>query len=227
MAVNIKEHIKRALGPRLLITYFKFKMKRRTRPTLQRLFGQPGSIDLFFAFDCPYSLVALTGLYEILDERSVVLNLFPVINRGIENDPDIELRRSYSIKDAARMSKRKDIEIKRTAPLDPDQTGFLAALSEAGRGPRGGELIFRFLEKVWSFSGPEIQEEPFYALYEEIIGEAPPEDLEGPYQKIRENEALLKKKGHWEVPSLLVYGEWYFAHERITQIEERLNYLGW
>ena len=227
MASNIKKYVKHAAVPRLILSYFKLKRRSKVKSILERALGLPGTINFFFAFDCPYSLIALSSLFEILDERSVVLNLFPVINRGIENDPAIDIRRAYSIKDAVRFGERNNIEIKRTTPLLPDQVGFLAALAEAGRGPKYGELVFRFLEQVWFSDDPDISEEPFRAFYENIIGEKAPDDLNKQYKKVRKNEKLLQKKGHWEVPSALVYGEWYFAHERISQIEERLNFLGW
>jgi 2-hydroxychromene-2-carboxylate isomerase len=225
--MKIKEHISRSLVPRLLISYFKFKRRSRLRTSLAKLFGMPGTIHLFFAFDCPYSLIALKGLYEILDERSVELKLYPVIKRGIENDPNLENRRAYTMKDAVRLGKRYDIEITRTEPVLSEQVGFLSALSEAGRGDKGEELIFRFLEDLWSFDDKDISEEYFFSLYEDVTGQCPPDDLAKYYSKVKNNEQKLLKKGHWEVPSLFIYGEWYLAHERLLQVEDRLNYLGW
>jgi 2-hydroxychromene-2-carboxylate isomerase len=46
-------------------------------------------------------------------------------------------------------------------------------------------------------------------------------------QRLAANRARQLRKGHWESPAARVQGEWFFAHERIPQIEERLSYLGW
>jgi 2-hydroxychromene-2-carboxylate isomerase len=37
----------------------------------------------------------------------------------------------------------------------------------------------------------------------------------------------MDKRGLYDTPIAVVHGRWYFAHERLGQIEDWLDELGW
>ena len=44
---------------------------------------------------------------------------------------------------------------------------------------------------------------------------------------VRRNERRMRVRGIYDVPGAWVHGQWFFAHDRPAQIEQRLDDLGW
>ena len=62
------------------------------------------------------------------------------------------------------------------------------------------------------------------ALWREHVGAAPPADgAAGP----RRSERAMRLRRLYDTPVAVVHGQWFFAHERLAQIEHRLDELGW
>jgi 2-hydroxychromene-2-carboxylate isomerase len=40
-------------------------------------------------------------------------------------------------------------------------------------------------------------------------------------------ERRMRRRRLYDTPVAVVHGEWFFAHERLAQIEHRLDDLGW
>lgn len=224
----IKEYVSRSLLARGLLGLKRFRSRRKALPLIQRSLGTGGSLELYFAFDDPCSAIALPAISNMVVNRDLTLELYPVVERGIAGDPDLELRRAYYLKDAYRLGRRLGIDIKRSAPLDPSSVSFLAAWAESARETENIEEFSRLaISRIWSTSEKAISLPALASIYERSVGQKPPQDVSDYDEALAGNSARLVKKGHWDTPALLVYGEWYFAHERLEQIEDRLRMLGW
>jgi len=224
----IKEWLGRAALPRAILSINRTRRKSRLRAMVRRGLMIGGRVELYFAFDDPCSAIALPALVEMVAGRDVTLELYPVLEHGIKGDPDIEKRRTYSLMDARRMGKRLGREITRSEPVERRAVEFLALWAEASRDSGDMDRFCqRALARLWSRD-----ESPDPAIYEEsyanTTGLAPPAESEKEdlLKRIRANEKRLSRKGHWESPAALVHGQWYFAHERLDRIAERLDYLG-
>ena len=44
---------------------------------------------------------------------------------------------------------------------------------------------------------------------------------------MRRNEKLMRRRRPYDTPAAWVHGQWFFAHDRLVQIGERLDSLGW
>jgi 2-hydroxychromene-2-carboxylate isomerase len=118
--------------------------------------------------------------------------------------------------------------LKRNEVVDPQATAFLAEWVESLRGqPSMQAFAAAALTRLWLNSSGAIEEADFASLFREIAGHAPPKPGEDIRRRLADNHLRQLRKGHWESPAARVEGEWFFAHERVPQIEERLTYLGW
>ncbi len=216
----------RALLPRTVVRLSRAKRRFKGKALFERMLGISGTIEFYFAFDDPYSAIALPKMMELVSDRELEIELFPLAEHGIPGDPDIDKRRAYSLADAARLGKRLGVEINRTSPLDPDKVLFLAAWAESAR-----EVMCMddFSERAMAMLWARDQEPgpgSYVEIYERTVGIDPLDDPSEYAEELEANLKRLRRKGHWEVPAALVYGQWYFAHERLEAIEERLDFLG-
>ncbi len=226
MTNPITDYVGKALLPRTILKIDHIKMKNRMVPTLERALGLVGKVELYFAFDDPYAAIAVPKIFKMLTNRDVEPAFYPIVRRGIENDPDLDKRRAYAMEDARRLAASLGMEIIRKEAPTSEETAFVAAWAEAGR--EDGDEYF-FIEKALSYiwkSNDAINRENITEVYLDAFDQDPPDDFSVYEARVRKNEKRLVKKGHWESPAALVYGQWYFAHERLDQIAERLDYLG-
>jgi 2-hydroxychromene-2-carboxylate isomerase len=226
---DMREYIGRALVPRLAIG-IQEQMSRlgEARARIGGVFGRPPSIELYFAFDDPYSAVALVQLAPILERRGVSLVLYPLIERGIAGDPDLLLRKAYAIEDSRRLARRSDLVLRRAEPIDPEQVRFLAEWTEAARGSAGMQAFaVAAMNRLWLMDGSEIHRDEFAHLYETTVNRRPPQTSPALRQRLASNTRRLQRKGHYDAPAARVAGEWFLAHERLPQIEARCHELGW
>ncbi len=80
------------------------------------------------------------------------------------------------------------------------------------------------MRELWFGSDGPIEETAFAALWAQHIGGAPPATDE---EAVRANERLMAKRKPYDTPAAWVHGQWFYAHERLAQIETRLDELGW
>lgn len=223
----MRDIVQKVLMPRLLVAWFATRWPGRLWAWLLRRLGARAQLDLYFAFDDPYSVVALP-LLELATRRHAELTLYPMTERGVENDPALASRRHFSLQDSRRLLRRRGLVLRRTAPLMPADTAFLAVWTESLRGqPSMQAFAAAALTRLWLNSDDPLRPQDYAGLFREITGRAPPVDDPALRARLAANRARQLRKGHWESPAACVQGEWFFAHERIPQIEERLSYLGW
>lgn len=203
-----------------------FWLRRRVRSAATKALGLTPSIELYFAFDDPYTAVALPAVIDLARRHGVALSLYPVGNHGIVGDPDLPLRREASIVDAARLLRRHGRVLRHRPPIEPDAVRFLAAWTESAR-VSGTEAAFAAaaVASIWESADPLSVTGPLRSVYERVVNAPPPADR-GPFdQAVARNEKRLRARGHWETPAARIAGEWFFAHERVEQMNELLTDL--
>lgn len=214
---GLRNYLQRAMAPRAVVA-------------LSRLPRTPWAarkrVELYFAYDDPYAAVALPGLLRIVHARGARLSLYPLVERGIAGDPAAEQRRAYAIMDANRLAQRDGRRLSRKLPLTAGECAFLAAWTEAARHDTGSaDFAAAVLEKLWFNSTGGVPREACAQLHRVHLHRDPPPD-EAPWrQALARNARRLRRKGHWESPAARVGGAWYFAHERLPQIDARLAAL--
>jgi 2-hydroxychromene-2-carboxylate isomerase len=182
-------------------------------------------VELFVAFDDPYSAVALLGLAERLAHRSADLAVEPVVARGIPGDPAVQAKREYAVVDARRLALRDGLAQSRREPLPAEATAFLARWATAApQGPKRTAFCVAAMRELWFTSVGEVAREPFAALWREHVGGTPPD---GDGDGALPGERRMRRRRLYDTPVAVVAGQWFFAHERLAQIEHRLDELGW
>lgn len=220
--MTLKDRIERRGVPRLIVTLSTFTLPRRLEALVRRARGGRGVVDLYVAFDDPYSAVAVLALVDRTAGRAADLRVHPVVARGIPDDPAVEAKRAYAVLDARRLAARDGVAFTRATTVDPGDAAFLAGWTLAV--PEGApRLAFATaaMRRLWC---DDVSPTPgtFADLYREHAGGEPPAaagDLPA--------EAVMRRRGLYDTPVAVVHGQWFFAHERVPAIEHRLDELGW
>jgi len=138
----------------------------------------------------------------------------------------VELKRSYAIADARRLARRRNLILTRTEPLAAQDTRFLAQwTASAPQGPSLERFCVSALTPLWFTSAGPIDPDDYAAIWLELFGgplPATPSD-----GAVHRNERLMKRRGPYDTPAAWVHGQWFFAHDRLVQIGERLDDLRW
>jgi 2-hydroxychromene-2-carboxylate isomerase len=218
--------VKRVL-PRLIIAQSQFDAPARAAAAARRRLNRNGRVELYFAFDDPCSAVAVLDLDERLRDRRVNLVTFPVIERGIRDDPAVARKRDYALVDARRLFARRDIALARSAPLGPEETAFLARwVAAAPLGLAARRFCAQAMQTLWLTDDEPVGRDRFETLWRDVVGTAP--DNDSPYAPaVRANEKRMRRRGGYDTPAAWVHGQLFFAHDRLAQIGERLDDLGW
>jgi 2-hydroxychromene-2-carboxylate isomerase len=223
--MNPLERIKRGFLMRAVVAAEDADPGHALRVRMRRTLGRPARVELYFAFDDPYAAVALGPLREVLRQRFVDFALFPLVSRGIEDDPAGSNRARYALVDARRLARRTGRVLARTEPISAASMAYLARLTEALRGdPYQADFAEAALDAVW-FGARMPAPTDMRALFKRVAGASPPSTFRTDAaldRALAQNHARLVAQGHWESPACWVEGAWYLAHERIAQIDERL-----
>ena len=225
MAVSgLKNRIEKNLAPSLIIRLSEVDAPMRLAARAKRARGQRGSVELFFAFDDASSAYALITLAELVNWRDVDLIARPVVNRGIPDDPAVDRKRSYAIDDAVRLFARGGTELVRRTPIDPEATAWLAQwVADAPQSAALTDFTVEAVRLLWLTDGQQPDRERFERLWSEKLGGSPPAAGDG----LASNEQRMARLRMYETPAAWVTGRWFFAHERVAQIGEWLDRLGW
>jgi 2-hydroxychromene-2-carboxylate isomerase len=216
---------RRAL-PRLVVAQSRVDWPARLGAGARRRLARPGRVELFFAFDDPSSAVALIELGERTRRREVQLVLLPVVRRGILGDPAVGLKRSYAITDARRLAARSGLALTRSEPVEPDLVSFLAEwVSATPQSPALVEFCLQAIRELWFESRGPVPRVELGALWREQLGGEPPLGVTS--SGVQSNERRMRRRGAYDTPAAWVHGQWFFAHDRLPQIEHRLDQLGW
>ncbi len=223
----LTEFLRRAAAPRIVVSTSRWRGMQNSRAALRRMLGLPQTIELFFAFDDPYAAIGLPGLIKIADAHKAQLKLLPLITRGIDGDPAAQQRSAHAITDSHRLAQRDGRTLRRNAPVPAHDAAFLAAWTvAAGQHPQRNAFVAAALEKLWFGSDAPPVPENYAALYQAHIGAPAPVANASHEEQLTGNSKRLHQLGHWESPVARVGGEWFFAHERLQQIDARLSAMG-
>lgn len=222
---SLSDLLKRRVLPSTVIVLSRFDLPARTGARARRALGRRGRVELFFAFDDAASAVAVIDLAERVSGRPVLLDVRPVVERGIEGDPAVEDKRRYAIADARRLGRRMGLELSRDEPLAASDTAFLAEwVAAAVPGPALTGFCADAMRLLWLETEGAVEREPYSALWRERLGSEPPA---GEAAAVRRNERLMARRGPYDTPAAWVHGRWFFAQDRPAQIAARLDDLGW
>jgi 2-hydroxychromene-2-carboxylate isomerase len=214
---GLKDRIRRRWLPRLVVA-----LARRQRA---RALPHDTAIELYLAFDDPHAAIALPGLLALSTERGVPLRLYPLLERGIADDPAAEARAIHAVRDADRLARRQGRQLSRSQPLAAGDSAFLAAWTEGLR-DKPGMVAFAAaaIEQLW-FGEPDGLPQPddYSGLHRRLIGRAPPLSDAESRPALAANHRRLLRLGHWESPAARIGSEWFLAHERLVQIGECLD----
>jgi 2-hydroxychromene-2-carboxylate isomerase len=225
-ATPIGDVLARRVLPRAVVAQSRIDWPARVGAAARRRLGRPGRVELFFAFDDPCSAVAVIELAERTGGRGAELALLPVVRRGIPRDPAVGLKRRYAITDARRLGARSGLTLSRGQPLDPDLLAFLAEwVSLTPPGPALTGFCVQAMRELWFNSDGPVPRVELAALWREQLGSEPP--LGGTSHGVQRNERRMRRRGPYDTPAAWVHGQWFFAHDRLSQIEHRLDELGW
>jgi 2-hydroxychromene-2-carboxylate isomerase len=223
--MSLADSIRRTIAPQLVVASSRIEWLARWNAALRRARGHSANIECYFAFDDPYAAIALPGLIKILKQRRAHLTLYPLIERGIANDPAAEARRRHAVEDSQRLARRFGKTLSRTQALTAQDCAFLAewtqiAITDAG--------VVNFaaaaLEQLWFQSSGPVVEHDFLTLRARYLKDRPASTAG---TALTGNTARLVKRGHWESPAVFTGGQWFLAHERLAQINDHLERLGW
>ncbi len=226
MSTSPADLLVRRVAPSAVIALSRVTWPARLGAAARRRLGRRGRVELFFAFDDPCSAIAVIDLAGRLAGRDVRLLLKPVVQRGIPGDPAVELKRAYAIADARRLGRRSGLELTRREPLSARAVAFLAEwVAAAPQGPALTRFCVAAQRLLWLGSEGPVERAAYGALWREHLGGRPPE--RGGAQAVRRNERLMRRRRPYDTPAAWVHGQWFFAHDRLAQIAERLDDLGW
>jgi hypothetical protein len=120
------EIITRRLLPRVVVAESKVDVVSRLSAATRRRIGRQGTVELYLSFDDPWSAVALLDLADRVPRHGAGLVVRPVIDRGIPDDPAVELKRRYALTDAKRLAERLGLVLTRSEPWDAIGANLLA-----------------------------------------------------------------------------------------------------
>src|SRR4051794_37899674 len=194
----MRERLTRRVLPRVVVALSQVDWPARTGARVRRLAGRRGSVELFFAFDDPSSAVAVIELARRVSGRDVRLLLKPVVARGIEGDPAVELKRRYAIVDARRLARRAGLKLVRTAPVKEADTAFLAEWVAATEpGPALTSFTLEALTEIWFKPSPPPSPAQFAPLWRERFGHEPPPTA----RAVETNEQLMHRRKPYDTPA--------------------------
>jgi len=224
--VTVGDRLRRRVIPRAVVMQSRVNWPARTGASLRRGFGQAGCVELYFAFDDPESAVALVELVRRVERRDVTLRLLPVVERGIPGDPAVERKRSYAVVDARRLAARYGLTLSRAEPLDPELVAPIAEwVSATPQTPPLIDFCEAAMRELWFRGDGPVPLNELAGAWRDCFGEDPP--LAPGREPVRQNERAMRRRGPYDTPAAWVHGQWFFAHERLDQIEHRLDELGW
>jgi len=225
----VREKLEKQVVPGLIMAISTFTLPARIVAAVRRAAGRRGTVELFYAYDEPTSAYALVELAATVQARRVVIDLVPVVRRGIGGDPAVDRKRAYALVDGRRLARRIGRTVGRNEPLDPGSVAFLAAWTALGdQGPALQAFAMAAMELLWFNGDGPVERERFAGLWRDKVGGEPPDESSpAAGEAVRANERRMKRAGPYETPAAKAGGRWDFAQDRPRQIGAWLDELGW
>jgi hypothetical protein len=149
-----------------------------------------------------------------------------VVAGGTAAEPSVHQKRLYAIVDARRLARRAGLVLSRGEPLRAETTAFLGEwAATAPQGPALTRFCLEALQHLWFETDGEVGQADYAALWHEHFGVEPPVSAGG--GRVFRNERRMRRRRPYDTPAAWVHGQWFFAHDRLVQIGERLDSLGW
>ena len=156
----------------------------------------------------------------------MLLDLRPIVKRGIPGDPGRRSQASLCARRRAAIGRAVRARAGGDEPRDPRATGFLAEWVASGtQGPALTRFCVEAVRRLWFELDAAARPADFAELWREQTGGDP--GPPGAAGRVRRNERKMCLRGIYDVPAAWVHGQWFFAHERSAQIGARLDDLGW
>ncbi len=226
MSASVSDVVTRRLLPRVVVKSSRADGLARLGASARHRLGRRGRVELYFAFDDPWSAVAVLDLAEQLRTRDVLLDLRPIVKRGIPGDPAVDLKRRYALDDARRLAARSGLALAATSPAIPGRpASWPSGSPRRRRGRRSPASACEAVRRLWFESDAAARPADFAELWREQTGGDP--GPPGAAGRVRRNERKMCLRGIYDVPAAWVHGQWFFAHDRSAQIGARLDDLGW
>jgi 2-hydroxychromene-2-carboxylate isomerase len=223
---SLREVLTRRVGPRAVVALSRMDGPALVGAMARRRLGRRGRVEVYFAFDDPCSAVAVIDLADRLAGRDVRLLLAPVVQRGIADDPAVELKRDYAIEDARRLLRRSGLVLRRDTPVAADEVAFLAGwAASAVPGPALTRFCVAALRHLWLCTDGSVAASDYAPLWRHAFGTEPP--AHAGVDAVAANQRRMARRGAYDTPAAWVHGQWFFAHDRPAQIAARLDDLGW
>ena len=209
------------------------------------------AIELYWSFRSPYSYIVLPRIRELRDKFCVTVDLRVVHPNALRNpayfarmDP---LARPYFLKDSARVAAFHGMPFRRPVPdpINQDPTTLAIAAEQpharrlgrlgiaATERGRGLEFCSAVASMLWDGTvtgwdqGEHLEEAAARAglsLAElDSVIVADPQRYE---ERLAENDRLLRKAGHWGVPTMVFEGEPFFGQDRFDVLVWRMKQCG-
>ncbi|MGH8461384.1 MAG: hypothetical protein ACRESS_07240 [Stenotrophobium sp.] len=222
----LSDKLRRATAPQMVVAISRWQWPRQLRAVARRALGRRPRIELYFAYDDPYSTIALPGLIEIARRHNSELRLYPLIERGIAGDPAAAQRARHAVADSRRLGLRDSRELRRREPLHAQDCAFLAVWTAAAHDHPGvNAFATAALTQLWFGSDGPPARDQYRALHQAHFGTAPPDARTEFAEALARNATRLRRLGHWESPAARIDRQWFFAHERLAQIDTCLQAL--
>jgi hypothetical protein len=126
--------------------------------------------------------------------------------------------------------------LRRGEPLAAEEAAFLAewvaaaGAPAAAQGPALTSFCVAAMRRLWLETDGRVRRAEYAGLWRERFGGEPPgaaPDAGAGAAAVRRNERLMRRRRPYDTPAACVHGRWFFAHDRLAQIGERLDELGW
>lgn len=218
------EKFTKSTVPGLILALSKVRAPAKAAAAVRRLTGRRGLVEVFVAFDDPSSALALVELDRRLARRKVDLSVRPLLNRDIAGDPAIEAKRAYAVTDTRRLARRYDLVLARSEPLPASELAFVGEWVAVSAPTQGSRFAIAAAHRIWFEPGASIDRDSMTDLFTRTVGAQPPASGA---EAVRANEKIAKRRLVYTVPMASVHGRLFFAHERLDQIGEELDLLGW
>ena len=189
--------------------------KRKIFDLRRRIQNRPHEVIFFYKPGDPYSHLLLQKLQQLSNDFNISLQCKVILHQSEAMLPEPELLECYSLKDSNLLAQACNLEFPEGAALPTKAEQFFASqilLSQSS----SEHFIFTAIkvgEKLWQQDYKGLKK-----LAEEYgcIGKWQTE------KSLKENETLLRKKGHYLAGTLYYEGEWYWGIDRLHYLVERL-----
>lgn len=197
---------------RLISSDLRLNLKRKGYELVRKVSREAPSMDVFLHLDDPYSYLLIQVLPELYKRYNVSIKLHIIEHINQDMFPEVEMWSKYALKDAQYVAKRYGLNLLKNKPDHSfnekkfyiNQSIKLESLDNALN-----NLCVLF-NKYWNHSLTEN-----IGFQDEALTN----------DKLRENEALLERLGHYMSAMIYFEGEWYWGIDRLDHFERRANAL--